>query len=87
MADYDYDHYDHYDHYYDETETGTRPRRRGMDVFTLLIGLVTLFVSGYVLTDGASWLPGFDLRWVLAGGAVLFGVLMLGASLRGGRRD
>lgn len=71
---------------YDET-TDQRPRRRGMDVFTLLIGIATLCASAYTLTDGATWLPSFDLRWVLAGGAILFGVLMLGASLRGGRRD
>lgn len=71
---------------YDET-TEQRPRRRGVDVFTLLIGIATLFASAYTLTDGVSWMPAFDLRWVLAGGAVLFGVLMLGASLRGGRRD
>jgi hypothetical protein len=71
---------------YDET-TERRPRRRGVDVFTLLIGIATLFASAYTLTDGVTWLPEFDLRWVLAGGAVLFGVLMLGASLRGGRKD
>lgn len=71
---------------YDEM-TEQRPRRRGVDVFTLLIGIATLFASAYTLTDGVTWLPSFDLRWVLAGGAILFGVLMLGASLRGGRRD
>jgi hypothetical protein len=63
-------------------ETGRRPERRGLDVFTLLLGLATLLVSGYVLTDGAHWLPSFDLRWALAGGAVLVGVLMLAASMR-----
>lgn len=78
MADYDYD--------YDET-TERRPRRRGIDIFTLLIGIATLFASAYTLSDGATWLPGLDLRWLLAGGAILFGVLMLGASLRGGRKD
>jgi hypothetical protein len=69
---------------YDEYEdTETKPvRRRGVDVFTLLLGLGTLLVSAYVITDGASWLPSLDLRWMLAGGAVLAGVLMLGASLR-----
>lgn len=66
----------------------TRPeRRRGVDVFTLILGIATLLVSGYVLSDGAGWLPSFDLRWVLAGGAMLIGVLMLGASMRGGKRD
>lgn len=62
--------------------TGQRPGRREVDVLTLILGLATLLVSGYVLSDGASWLPSFDLRWVLAGGAVLVGVLMLGASMR-----
>ncbi|HVV14216.1 hypothetical protein [Amycolatopsis sp.] len=73
---------------YDETEEITEePRRRGVDVFTLLIGIVVLFVSAYTLTDDHSWFPSFDLRWLLAGGAVLVGILMLGASLRGGRKN
>jgi NhaP-type Na+/H+ or K+/H+ antiporter len=67
---------------YPYEETVQRRRRRGVDVFTLLLGLATLLVSAYVLTDGAYWLPSFDLRWALAGGAVLAGVLMLGASMR-----
>ncbi|MFD2421496.1 hypothetical protein [Amycolatopsis pigmentata] len=67
---------------YQYDETGRRPQRRGVDPFTLLLGVATLLVSAYVLTDGAHWLPSFDLRWVLAGGAVLVGVLMLGASMR-----
>ena len=72
---------------YDDT-TEMRPRRRrGVDAFNLVIGVATLLVSAYVLSDGASWLPSFDLRWALAGGAVLIGVLMLGASVRNGRRD
>ncbi|MET7995595.1 hypothetical protein ABZU76_32355 [Amycolatopsis sp. NPDC005232] len=57
-------------------------RRRGVDVITLIVGLATLLVSGYVLSDGASWLPAFDFRWVVAGGAVFIGVLLLAASLR-----
>jgi len=61
------------------------PRRR-LDVFTLLAGLATLFVSSYVLTDGTIWLPTTDPRWLLTGGALLVGVLLLTSSLRGGRR-
>ncbi|MEW2499274.1 hypothetical protein AB0878_02185 [Amycolatopsis sp. NPDC047767] len=57
-------------------------RRRGVDVITLIVGLATLLVSGYVLSDGASWLPTFDFRWVVAGGAVFIGVLLLAASSR-----
>ncbi|KAA9152567.1 hypothetical protein FPZ12_036645 [Amycolatopsis acidicola] len=74
---------------YDETEEEAveEPRHHGVDVFALLIGVITLMVSAYTLTDEHSWLPSFDLRWLLAGGAVLAGVLMLAASLRGGRRN
>ncbi|NIH85593.1 hypothetical protein [Amycolatopsis granulosa] len=67
------------------TETAPE-RRRGVDVFTLILGVATLLVSAYVLSDGAGWLPSFDLKWVLAGGAVFVGVVMLAASMRGGRR-
>ncbi|HVW40275.1 MAG TPA: hypothetical protein VHC18_02900 [Amycolatopsis sp.] len=72
---------------YDETREIRPERPGGVNVFTLIIGVATLLVSAYVLSDGASWLPSFDLRWILAGGAVLVGVLMLGASMRNNRRD
>lgn len=65
---------------YEETER--HPRRRRVNLFTLVLGVATLLVSGYLLTDGVSWLPTLDLRWILAGGAVLVGALMLGASMR-----
>ncbi|GAB2751978.1 hypothetical protein [Amycolatopsis magusensis] len=65
-----------------DRETQVRPARR-LDVFTLLIGLATLGASGYVLTDGALPLPGFDPRWLIAGAAVLVGLLLLGASFSG----
>lgn len=71
---------------YDEAPAETRPKKRGIDAFTLIAGLATLLISGYVLSDGASWMPTFDIRWVLAGGAVLIGVLMLAASFRGGHK-
>lgn len=83
MADNDYA----YDYDQENDQAERKPRRHGVDVFTLLIGLATLCASVYVLSDGASWLPHLDFQWLLAGGAVLFGVLMLGASLRGGRRE
>ncbi|MCP2260161.1 hypothetical protein LX15_003874 [Streptoalloteichus tenebrarius] len=63
-----------------------RPRRRGLDVLTFLAGLIALGVAGYNLTDGALWVPDWDLRWVLAGGAVAVGVLILVASLRPRRK-
>lgn len=75
------------DDYQDDTN-GERPEaKRGFDVLTLTVGLGALLVSGYALSDGALWLPGMDLRWVLAGGAVLVGILLLTASLRGGRKN
>jgi fatty acid desaturase len=64
----------------------TETRRRRPDLFTLIAGLATLFVSSYVLTDGAVWWPSIDPRWLLTGGAVLVGVFLLASSLRGGRR-
>ena len=41
---------------------------------------------GKVLSDGASWLPSFDFRWVIAGGAVFVGLMLLGASFGSKRR-
>jgi hypothetical protein len=64
-----------------EHETNETERRRP-DALTLIAGIGTLLVSAYVLTDGASWLPAFDPRWLLAGGAVLVGLLLLGVSVR-----
>ncbi|NIJ14142.1 hypothetical protein FHU38_004486 [Saccharomonospora amisosensis] len=68
-------------------ETGTPSGRRRVDIVTLLSGIATLLVSAYVLSDGATWLPEMDLRWVLAGGAVLVGTLLLAASMRGNCRE
>ncbi|MET8852996.1 hypothetical protein [Amycolatopsis sp. NPDC004625] len=65
----------------------TQPARRGgVNAFTLIVGVATLLVSAYVLSDGASWLPSFDFRWVIAGGAVFVGVLLLTASFGKRRR-
>ncbi|MEV6879574.1 hypothetical protein [Amycolatopsis sp. NPDC051128] len=69
-----------------DNATDTRPARRGVDFFTLIVGIATLLVSVYVLSDGASWLPRFDFRWVIAGGAVFVGLMLLGASFGGKRR-
>ncbi|MFF0146738.1 hypothetical protein ATK36_2593 [Amycolatopsis sulphurea] len=69
---------------YDEPKAPAR--RRGVDVFTLVAGIATLLVSGYVLSDGTSWLPSFDFRWIVAGGAVFIGLLMLVASFGKRRR-
>jgi hypothetical protein len=59
--------------------------RKRPDLLTMLAGIATLLMAAYVLTDGRTWLPAFDPRWLLAGGAVLVGLLLLGSSVR--RRD
>lgn len=60
--------------------------RRMPDVLTLIAGVATLLISTYVLTDGAIGIPAIDLRWILAGGALLVGLVLLIASLRGRKR-
>jgi hypothetical protein len=70
----------------EEYQTDERPRRRMPDPLNLIVGLITLGVASYALTDGQWGLPAVDPRWVVAGGALLVGLLLLGASLRPGRR-
>jgi hypothetical protein len=77
VADYDSDRSDRSDR-----EVG----RRGPDVLTLVAGIATLLVSAFVLTDGALWVPSIDPRWLLAGGALIVGLFLLTASVRGGRK-
>jgi len=60
--------------------------RRGPDAMTLIVGVVTLIASAYMLGDGDIWLPRLDFRWIVAGGALLVGLLLLASSLRSGRR-
>lgn len=73
---------------YDTGTKGARPARGARpDPLTLIAGLVALFASAYVLTDGAVSLPSLDPRWLIAGSALLVGLLLLGASLRGGDRN
>jgi hypothetical protein len=63
----------------DQNET-----RRGFpDLLTGLAGIGTLLVSAFVLTDGAFEIP--NPTWLLAGGALLVGILLLASSLRGKR--
>ncbi|WP_028933893.1 hypothetical protein [Pseudonocardia spinosispora] len=69
-----------------DTVTETKRRRQGPDLLPLLAGLVTLAMACMAL---ANWVPNFpslDPRWLLAGGAVLVGVLLLIASVRPPRR-
>ncbi|GAA1207757.1 hypothetical protein [Prauserella alba] len=55
---------------------------RRVDPLTLTAGVATLAVSAYVISGGPTWLGLPDGRWLLAGVAVLIGVVMLAASLR-----
>jgi hypothetical protein len=57
-------------------------RKRRPDLLTMLAGIAALLMSAYILTDGRTWLPSFDPRWLLAGGAVLVGLLLFGSSIR-----
>jgi len=54
--------------------------KRFPDVLMLLAGIGTLLVSAYVITNGAFRVP--NPTWLLAGGALLVGVLLLASSLR-----
>jgi hypothetical protein len=58
-------------------------RRRGPDVVTLLIGLLALGMSAAAFVGELPSLAGLDLRWVLAAGAAVVGLLLLVGSLRG----
>lgn len=59
----------------------TNQSTRRVDLFALICGIATLLVAGYVLSDGASWLPDLDLRWLLAGTAAAIGISLLASSL------
>ena len=70
------------------TDSPNRPaKRRGLDPLTLLFGIGALLVSGAALTNGSGLLPDVDPRWLLAGGAVLVGLLLLIGTMRGGSRN
>ena len=67
-----------------ENETARRRGRRAPDPIALLIGIAALVVAGAGmagLTPGAV----LDVRWLVAGAAVLAGALFLFASLRNSR--
>jgi hypothetical protein len=71
----------------DRDRPGAVRRRGGVDVFTLLVGVLALgmAVSAFVGQVVFVW-PGFDPRWLLAAGAALLGVLLLSSSIRRSRR-
>jgi hypothetical protein len=56
--------------------------KRGVDVVGLVFGVAALVASAYMLSDGASWPEFLDLRWVLAGGAMVIGLGLLAGSAR-----
>lgn len=60
--------------------------RRGLDGTTLLFGIGSLIAAAVAVTDGTSWFPDVDPRLVLAGAAVLVGLLLLAGALRRPRR-
>lgn len=64
---------------------GSQERRRAPDVLTLVVGLMSLAVATMVAVGWVPQLRLFDLRWVLSGGAVVVGVLLLAASARSPR--
>ncbi len=63
-------------------------RRRGPDPLALIVGLATLVMAVFAFTGDLPDLSGFDPRWLLAGGAVAVGLVLLVGSLRNrsGRR-
>jgi hypothetical protein len=67
-----------------EPEPGhsTDPPRRGPDLPMLLIGLVSAATAVLTLVGWMPDPPGFDSRWLLAGAAVLVGLVLLAASTR-----
>ncbi len=67
-------------------QTEQRRTRRFPDPLGLIVGLVTLLVSAYALSSGAWDLPAVDPRWLIAGGALFVGLMLLGASFRPNRR-
>ena len=72
-----------------ENETvadGTPAQRRGPQVLTLVVGLLTLGMAFSAFVGRVPDLAGFDARWLLAGVAAVVGVLLLTGSLRGRRR-
>lgn len=65
------------------TDGGTTEKRRRMpDLFTLVVGLVSLGIAGSGFLGQAPDLQALDPRWLLAGGAVVLGLVLLLASLR-----
>ncbi|MBC3193892.1 hypothetical protein H7X46_22790 [Pseudonocardia sp. C8] len=59
-------------------------RKRRPDVLTLVAGLLSLLVAAAGITGTGPW-EIVDLRWLLAGTAVVAGIAFLVAGLRNSR--
>lgn len=57
-------------------------RGRRFDPVSLIAGLAALCGSAYVFFEAQTWIGQLDARWLVAGAAVVIGVIMLAASLR-----
>jgi hypothetical protein len=64
-------------------KSGTATRRRGPDLVTLLVGMLSLGMAASAFVGQVPSLAGFDPRWLLAAGATVVGLLLLVGSLRG----
>jgi hypothetical protein len=60
--------------------------RSGFDIVTFVFGIGALLASGFVLTGGEYWPDFLDLRWVVAGGAIIIGLGLLAGSVLRQRR-
>lgn len=67
-------------------QDGALSPRYSPDLLTLVAGLVALGLAGTTLLGGIAWLPDVDGRWVLAGLALVIGLLLVIGSLRSPRR-
>ena len=67
------------------SEPASRRARSGPELFTLLVGLLSLVVAVLALVGWMPPVPVFDPRWLLAGGAGVVGLLLLMASVRAPR--
>jgi hypothetical protein len=60
--------------------------RSGFDIVAFVFGIGALLASGFVLTGGDYWPDFLDLRWVVAGGAIVIGLGLLAGSVLRQRR-
>ncbi|MGH3694909.1 MAG: hypothetical protein ACRDRX_13140 [Pseudonocardiaceae bacterium] len=56
--------------------------RGGPDLLTMVAGLGALGIATTTLIGGITWFPDLDGRWLLAGLALIVGLLLVIGSLR-----